>query len=149
MQFDNPNKRYEKESVTLTCSNAIDLQFGNNSYTKIPFDVSSSPSSVKFKLQSDGSVLVGKGVSKIAVSGAASLSGITGDQMRRLSIFKNNTIVNRTQQQLVSYQSFSLTPKIISVEEGDLISLQITGTGNPSGNASCGEEVTFLTIQEV
>ena len=47
------------------------------------------------------------------------------------------------------YQSFLLSPKIIDVVEGDVISMQISGTNNPSGTASCGNEITFMTLQEV
>ncbi len=88
--------RYEKENVTFTVENTNEINF-TNSYKKFPFDTTTNPTSKKFILQSDGSVKIGKGISKILVSGSTSLSAINENQIRRLSIFKNDSIVNRTQ----------------------------------------------------
>lgn len=140
--------RYEKESVTFTVENTSDIVFTNN-YKKFPFDTTTNNNSKKFILQSDGSVRIGKGVKKIVVSGSTSLSGISGEQIRRLSIFKNDSIVNRTQMSYGGYQSFALPPKNVDVVEGDNISMQISGSKNPSGTASCGKEITYMTLQEV
>lgn len=140
--------RYEKECVTFTIENTDDITF-TNSYKKFPFDTSTNPNSKKFILQSDGSVKIGKGISKILVSGSTSLSGISGEQIRRLSIFKNDSIINRTQMSFGGYHSFVLPPKTVEVVEGDNISMQISGTNNPSGTASCRNEITFMTLQEV
>lgn len=140
--------RYEKENVTFTIENTNEITFAN-SYKKFPFDTTTNPTSKKFILQSDGSVKIGKGISKILVSGSTSLSSVNESQLRRFSIFKNDSIVNRTQMLYTSYQSFSLAPKIIDVVENDLISMQISGSSNPSGTASCGNEITFMTLQEV
>ena len=140
--------RYEKENVTFTIENTDEINF-TNSYKKFPFDTTTNPNSKKFILQSDGSVKIGKGISKILVSGSTSLSAINESQIRRFSIFKNDSIVNRTQMSYNYYHSFSLSPKIIDVVEGDVISMQISGTNNPSGTASCGNEITFMTLQEV
>lgn len=140
--------RYEKENVTFTIENTDEINF-TNSYKKFPFDTTTNPNSKKFILQSDGSVKIGKGISKILVSGSTSLSSVNESQLRRFSIFKNDSIVNRTQMLYTSYQSFSLAPKIIDVVENDLISMQISGSSNPSGTASCGNEITFMTLQEV
>ena len=140
--------RYEKETVTFTVENTDGINF-TNSYKKFPFDTTTNPNSKKFILQSDGSVKIGKGISKILVSGATSLSAINESQLRRFSIFKNDSIVNRTQMSYDYFQSFSLVPKIIDVVEGDVISMQISGSNNPSGTASCSNEITFMTLQEV
>ena len=140
--------RYEKENVTFTVENTDEINF-TNSYKKFPFDTTTNPTSKKFILQSDGSVKIGKGISKVLVSGATSLSAAFEQQIRRLSIFKNNIIVDRTQMSYNGYQSFSLVPKIIDVVEGDVISMQISGSNNPSGTASCSNEITFMTLQEV
>lgn len=140
--------RYEKESVTFTIQNTDEVVF-SNTYKKFPFDTTTNSNSKKFILQSDGSVKIGKGASKILVSGSTSLSGVSEAQIRRLSIFKNDNIVNRTQMSYGGYQSFLLAPKIVDVTEGDIISMQITGSNNPSGIASCGTEITFMTLQEV
>ena len=140
--------RYEKESVTFTVENTSDIVFTNN-YKKFPFDTTTNNNSKKFILQSDGSVRIGKGVKKIVVSGSTSLSGISGEQIRRLSIFKNDSVVNRTQMSYGGYQSFVLPPKNVDVVEGDNISMQISGSNNPSGTASCGTEITYMTLQEV
>lgn len=140
--------RYEKENVTFTIENTDEITFAN-SYKKFPFDTTTNPTSKKFILQSDGSVKIGKGISKILVSGSTSLSSASGQHIRRFSIFKNDIIVNRTQMSYDGYQSFSLVPKIIDVDEGDVISMQISGSNNPSGTASCGNEITFMTLQEV
>lgn len=140
--------RYEKESVTFTVKNTSDITF-TNTYKKFPFDTTTNNNSKKFILQSDGSVLIGKGIKKIVVSGSTSLSGISGEQIRRLSIFKNDSIINRTQMSFGGYQSFVLAPKTVEVIEGDNISMQISGSNNPSGTASCGNEITYMTLQEV
>lgn len=140
--------RYEKESVSFTVRNTSEIVF-SNTYKKFPFDTTTNNNSGKFILQSDGSVKIGKGVTKIAVSGSTSLSGVTGSQIRRLSIFKNDIIVNRTQMSYDIYQSLLLAPKIIEVAEGDVISMQISGSNNPSGTASCSPEITYMTLQEV
>ena len=140
--------RYEKESVTFTIKNTDEVVF-SNTYKKFPFDTTSDENSKKFILQEDGTVKIGKGVTKIAVSGSTSLSGVSETQIRRLSIFKNDNIVNRTQMSYGGYQSFLLALKIVDVTEGDIISMQITGSNNPSGIASCGTEITFMTLQEV
>lgn len=140
--------RYEKEAVTFTIKNTDEVIF-SNAYKKFPFDTTSDENSKKFILQEDGTVKIGKGVAKIAVSGSTSLSGVSETQIRRLSIFKNDTIANRTQMSYGGYQSFLLAPKIVDVTEGDIISMQITGSNNPSGTASCGTEITFMTLQEV
>ena len=47
------------------------------------------------------------------------------------------------------YHSFVLPPKTVEGVEGDNISMQITGSNNPSGTASGGTEITFMTLQEV
>ena len=83
--------RYEKENVTFTVENTNEINF-TNSYKKFPFDTTTNPTSKKFILQSDGSVKIGKGISKILVSGSTSLSAINENQIRRLSIFKNDKI---------------------------------------------------------
>lgn len=140
--------RYEKESVTFTVKNTSDITF-TNIYKKFPFDTTTNNNSKKFILQSDGSVLIGKGIKKIAVSGSTSLSVINGSQIRRLSIFKNEGIINRTQMSFDGFQSFVLPPKTVEVVEGDNISMQISGSNNPSGTASCGTEITYMTLQEV
>lgn len=140
--------RYEKESVTFTVKNTSDITF-TNTYKKFPFDTTTNNNSKKFILQSDGSVLIGKGIKKIVVSGSTSLSGISGEQIRRLSIFKNDSIINRTQMSFGGYHSFVLPPKTVEVVEGDNISMQISGSNNPSGTASCGTEITYMTLQEV
>lgn len=140
--------RYEKESVTFTIQNKDEVVF-SNTYKKFPFDTTTNSNSKKFILQSDGSVLIGKGIKKIVISGSTSLSGISGEQIRRLSIFKNDSIINRTQMSFGGYHSFVLPPKTVEVVEGDNISMQITGSNNPSGTASCGTEITFMTLQEV
>lgn len=55
--------RYEKESVTFTVKNTSDISF-TNTYKKFPFDTTTNNKSKKFILQSDGSVLIGKGIKK-------------------------------------------------------------------------------------
>lgn len=140
--------RYEKEVTTFTVEKTNELTF-TNSYKIFPFDKTTNPNSRKFVLQSDGSVKIGKGVSKVLVSGSTSLAAVSEDQIRRLAVFKNDNIVNRTQFSLFTYQSFGLIPKVINVAENDIISMRISGSNSPSGTASCGTEVTYMTLQEV
>lgn len=138
-----------KEVITFTINNTDEVSFGASN-VKFPFDTSTNEESSKFILQSNGTIKIGKNVTQIAVSGSTSLSKAnTTNNIRRLSIFKNDDIVNRTQMSYSNYQSFSLVPKVVDVVEGDIISMQITGSISNSGTASCGSNVTYMTIQEV
>lgn len=135
----------DNKMVSFYCSENGDTQF-SNSYKQIPFDEASVISS-KLQLQSDGTIKIGDNIKTIAVSGATALSVVNDYDLRRLAIFKNNEIINRTQLYFNSYQSLSISPKIVEVKKGDIISMKITGNNSPSGSASNGSEVTYLTIE--
>lgn len=117
-----------------------------NSYVILPFNASDNPND-KLIIQSDGTIKIGKDVNRIVVSGACSLSVVNDYDLRRLAIFKNNEIINRTQQNHNGYQSFSLAPKCVGVKENDVISLKFTGSKSPSATVSTGQETTYLTIE--
>lgn len=130
---------------TFTNSKGTIIKIGNG-YTILPFDTSDNPNS-KLIIQSNGTIKIGSGISRIRISGSCSLSVVNDYDLRRLSVFKNDTIVNRTQMYYNHYHSFTLNPKCISVKENDVISLKFTGEKVNSTEIPMTTEITHLTIE--
>lgn len=130
---------------TFTNSKGIGVKIGNG-YTIIPFDTSDNPNS-KLIIQPNGTIKIGQYISRIKVSASCSLSAVNDYDLRRLSIFKNDTIVNRTQIYHNYYHSFTLAPKCINVKHNDIISLKFTGGKDNSAEISTGTDITHMTIE--
>lgn len=131
-------------ATTFYKDTATNIDFGT-SYVTIPFD-SQTTNNENLELQNDGSVKIIGNISKIMVSGATSLSGVDGSDIRRLSILKNDVVVARTQMNYSSYQSFSIAPHVIDVQQNDVIKLGIKGEKANSGSAATKSDVTYMTI---
>lgn len=133
---------------TFTQSKQTDVQPGT-SWTIIPFDTNNNPTD-KLIIQSNGTIKIGKGVNRIVVSGACSLSTIDNYDLRRAAILKNNTVLNRSIFYLTSYHSFSLSPVTVDVKENDIIALKFNSDRAKSCTIPAGsKEVCYLTIMIV
>lgn len=130
---------------TFTNSKGTIVKIGNG-YTILPFDTSDNPNS-KLIIQPNGTIKIGQYISRIKISASCSLSVVNDYDLRRLSVFKNNTIVNRTQMYYNHYHSFTLQPKCIDVKQNDIISLKFTGEKVNSAEIPMTAEITHLTIE--
>ena len=97
-----------------------------STYTKIPLDDSNSVGS-KLTLQSDGGIKIGANISKILVSGRASIQGSATTGRRHLRIMKNSYTNNNTlawsQDDFGASvtEDIVITPTLADVQEGDVV----------------------------
>lgn len=100
-------------------------------YEAIPFDVNEK-AGTKLTLNSSGGVVIGAGVANVKISAKITLVGasLTAGN-KNLVIMKNGTIVDRIWARIDTYNSYMAMPsRVISVNEGDVITLAFYGTQN-------------------
>ena len=141
-----------KENNVITASLSSSLTISNTNEMKINFTESVSVGN-KLTL-SKGSVLIGKGITKVKVSGEVYFSGsLTAGDRVNTNIFKNYNKDGEEQittSQLVVYKtlgSVSSIPILIEVKEGDTIDL--LARNRTSGTGTIYYVGTNLTVEAV
>ena len=120
----------------------------NNTWTFYPITNMSVYSSTGTKLSfTDNAIKIGKGVSKVLVSGTGDWNhGHTCD--RCLQIYKNSDIEvasNYHGQETTNYVSSSISPKVLDVKENDVIKIGVL-TQTPSSTEILE---AFLTVEVI
>ena len=94
-------------------------------------------------------ITVGPGISYVEVSGSLLCSNISGTGLRRLIIKVNNTVVARGAVQYdISFQGhIEVSPRIVPVEEGDVITACITMQGT-NAVAYASNIDTYINIKK-
>lgn len=144
----------ERNVMTRSLSAAI-TDLVESTYTIIPLDLSVNAGS-KLTATSDGGIQIGANISKILVSGRASIQGSTTAGRRHLRIMKNSYTNNNTLAW--SQDDFSasatedivITPTLAEVSEGDIIYMwyYVPSTEDTLGGNSYGCR-TSLTVEVV
>ena len=123
------NNGFNIERSIMTCSlSANETDLAVNTYTIVPLDLSNSVGS-KLTATSDGGIEIGSGVSKVLVSGRASIVGSSTTGRRHLRIMKNSYTNNNTiawsQDDFAASvtEDIVITPTLGNVQEGDVIYL--------------------------
>lgn len=117
----------------------------SETYETMPFTGQTKAGS-KLTLSNNG-VLIGAGVTKAKVSGTFEIGVEGGASNKYGSIFLNDSQVHRCYRYADKKSVFSLTPRIISVSEGDLITFRIYGM---AGDVLSGSyQTTQLTVEVV
>ena len=134
-----------KHCITLNMGgNAYTLK-ETNTYEVIPFTGQVKTGS-KLSL-SDNGVLIGKGVTKVKI-GATYEIGVEGGASNKFgSIFLNDEQVHRHYQYFDKKAVADLSPRIINVKEGDIITFRIYGQ---TGDVLSGSyQTTQLTVEVI
>lgn len=126
-----------------------------STYTIVPLDLTNSIGS-KLTATSDGGVKVGANVSKVLVSGRASIQGSSTSGRRHLRIMKNSYTNNNTlawsQDDLAASvtEDIVITPTLCDVEEGDTIYLwyHVPNSADTLGGNAYGSR-TSMTVEVV
>ena len=103
----------------------------SNTYEKIPLQSYDSVGN-KLTLNSSGEIVVGAGVTAVKTSAKICLVGanLTAGN-KNLVIQKNGTVVDRIWARIDTYNSYmAIPPKLITVAEGDVLTLNFYGTQN-------------------
>lgn len=95
-------------------------------------------------LSSGGGITIGAGITKVKVSARAYFSTITAGQ-KWLSIYKNSTATIASTQTLTGRSSIVVEPQLISVVQGDVISLRVNGAD--ADEVRGGATYTVLTVE--
>lgn len=144
----------ERNVATVSLSAAI-TNLAVNTYTIIPFDLSNVAGS-KLTVTNDGGIKIGKGITKVLVSGMISYDAITASGSKHLRIIKNSYSAANT----LSWSWQTLTngnpgnveamPILADVQENDVIyMIYYTGssTDKIGGNTYGGR--TSLTVEVI
>ncbi len=141
------NLNEPKNVMTLKLD--ADINCSTNNYNHIPLSLYNSSGD---KLTNEnGYVKIGKGVSKVKVSGAAKFE-TTSTATKHLHIDKNDetiawALINPASANLGAIPT--ITPVLVDVKEGDLIDLKyytVTATDIIEGHYTC---FTYLTVEAV
>lgn len=117
-----------ERNVMTASLNANVTNLAVNTYTIVPLNASNGVGS-KLTLQSDGGILIGANVSKILVSGRASIQGSATTGRRHLRVMKNSYTNNNTlawsQDDFGASvtEDIVITPTVGNVQEGDVVYL--------------------------
>lgn len=126
-----------------------------STYTIVPLDLTNSFGG-KLTATSDGGVKVGANVSKVLVSGRASIQGSSTSGRRHLRIMKNSYTNNNTmawsQDDLAASvtEDIVITPTLADVSEGDIIYLwyHVPNSADTLGGNAYGSR-TSMTVEVV
>lgn len=102
----------------------------------------------KLVLDDDG-IIIGSGVQYVRVSGNVMCQGITGDAI--MSILNNTTTISEGYMYIpntTAWKSISLSPQVIPVSEGDVISMKISDSATGTILISRSTR-TYLTVEVV
>ena len=143
-----------KSVMTRSLSaNVTDLAV--STYTIVPLDLSISAGS-KLTATNDGGIQIGANVSKVLVSGRASIVGSATTGRRHLRIMKNSYTNNNTlawsQDDFAASvtEDIVITPTLANVQEGDVIYLwyYVPNTADTLGGNAYGAR-TSMTVETV
>lgn len=126
-----------------------------STYTKVPLDLTNSVGS-KLTAMDDGGIKIGSGVSKILVSGRASIQGSSQSGRRHLRVMKNSYTNNNTiawsQDDIGASvtEDIVITPTLGDVQEGDVIYLwyHVPNSADTLGGNAYGAR-TSMTVEVV
>ncbi len=134
------------EKNIATAYTESNLSPGTTDPTKFPI---TTKDSIGSKLTIfDGGIKIGVGVSKVIISAMVALS--TNAQVsKNLYIYKNSIVVARAVFNLaVAIQpTIQITPKLIDVEENDIIYIYVSTGGSDTFSSS--SSLTYLTVEVV
>ena len=141
---------YEEKNVMtaiLSTTSSYTISTAWN-YVKLPLN--SLKTSIGSKLTfTSNSIKIGAGVSYVKVSANAMMNGIAMEEI--LQICRNSTIVSQGYYRCTNvshYGVVSLSPMLIKVNEGDLITLKY-GSGGTGTLKIVGGTYTYLTVEVV
>lgn len=94
-------------------------------------------------------VVIGRGIHNVQISGQMYEYAFSGNGVRNIYIYKNNSIMARALIYIANpYQTVGIATKAIPVQEGDRLSLRINSQG---GTASISEDTatTYLFVRVI
>lgn len=132
----------------LTASGTTNITTGNNTYDKIPLEITTQIGD-KLSISNDGGIKIGTGVSYIKISGTITFSTISGSgQRHHLNIWKNSSSQATATGRLTgTWETLATDTRLISVQENDVIYL-IARTQDGSGAVVNGSS-SRLTVEVV
>lgn len=98
----------------------------------------------------NGEIVIGEGVSKVLISGTIGSTG--SDTSYGMEIHKNNVYQARAYNSFVgssSYTTISVSPKMIEVAQGDIITLKIYINSTGITRTIRGNNETHLTVEVI
>lgn len=142
-------------SVMTRSLSAAVTDLTESTYTIIPLDLTNSAGN-KLTATNDGGIMIGSNVSKILVSGRASIQGSATAGRRHLRIMKNSYTNNNTlawsQDDFAASatEDIVITPTLADVEEGDIIYMwyYVPNSADALGGNAYGAR-TSLTVETV
>lgn len=149
------NKFEQANVIQANLSTTTTFTTNDSQYALIPLDNMINQSGNKFTLE-NGVIKIGKGVSKIKVTGSVAVDGTTVKEysLFGVTIYKNNYsmdyqrlfIVDRD----VTYQ-YGLADAIIDVQENDIIGLAFRSVAatNKTTNILQGRCQTYIMVEEI
>lgn len=152
--FENNGINLERNVMTRSLSaNVTNLSV--STYTIVPLDLSNNAGS-KLTATNDGGIQIGANVSKILVSGRASIVGSSTTGRRHLRIMKNSYTNNNTiawsQDDFAASvtEDIVITPTLGDVQEGDVIYLwyYVPNSADTIGGNTYGAR-TSLTVEVI
>lgn len=133
----------------MTCSVDESYIIKNNAVNeKLPLEYFSKSNTLETLIPYNGSVKIGRGVSKIIVSAQVEFYPIRAGN-KTIRIFKNQTQIAFTHVQSPSnyHETLNITPIYVNVEEGDIITVYVYGDkGDEIANI---QSHSYMTIQAI
>lgn len=134
--------------VECVCLNADYTLQSDDTYEKLPLTQELLKLGNGLSVNSNGEIIIGEGVDYIKISGQAYFFTGTLNSMKYLNIRKNGNDQMITNFYITAnYQHITSSEKIIPVEEGDVITMEVKGkAGDLIKSFRSG---TFLTVESV
>ncbi len=133
----------KKNILTATCSN---VSFSTNNYR--PTLVQSNKIGELLSIES-GKVKIGKGIKRVLVSAGTFIDTANSNNYLWFFLNKNgSTVASSLVAGGMVYKSCSISPRLVSVVENDLIDLTYDNTGGFPATIRGGNE-TWLTVEVV
>lgn len=140
------NDAIEKNIITVGSNSSITITGGVE--TKIPLNTFFSKKGNKFELV-DGNIKIGKEIKQILINAQITYSN-GGDNTKNISLYKNDEIIMKSLMIGSLQPTIVISPKLIDVKEGDILTLKGRQTNpNSDGTITSNSIYTYVTIKEV
>lgn len=143
------NQINNKNMITVRPSANMTLTTASTEY-KVSLNTVDSSVGTKLTLSSDNSVVIGSGITKVRIN--ANVYWFTGANGYRgtISIKKNNTQIARDLQKINdNYVMTKIDTGLITVQEGDKITMHLTSSGANTIVANGASKETCMTVEAI
>lgn len=137
---------FEKNIITLGLSGNFTPTVTSWTNYTVPFDIQKNKLGERLTFENNG-ITIGSGVSEVLISGNVMIRGTISDIF--MQIRKNDVIISQGYYRptvTTNYGTIGLTPQLVSVTEGDRITIEV-GAGANSTLTITGQSYSWLTVE--